>query len=161
MQTPAPPPVFTPEPVQYRPVPTPEPFEPQPTPTFSMPEPHPDPVPQSRPVLTVTEFVEQTISVTEEAASEPEEAASEEETQTGFWPAEPAAPAVKTNGSTPHEAHASDAPYAAASAKTLEDSVKDMLRPMLKQWLEENMTRVLTAALQDEIKKDPARFERD
>ena len=39
----------------------------------------------------------------------------------------------------------------AASQKTLEDSVKDMLRPMLKQWLDENMSRVLTAALKEEL----------
>ncbi|MBM3543848.1 MAG: DUF2497 domain-containing protein [Alphaproteobacteria bacterium] len=47
------------------------------------------------------------------------------------------------------------------SPKTLEDSVKDMLRPMLRQWLDENMSRVVTAVLQDEIKNDPARFQRD
>jgi len=38
-----------------------------------------------------------------------------------------------------------------SSNKTLEDSVKDLLRPMLKQWLDENMPRVLTAALKDEL----------
>ncbi len=36
-----------------------------------------------------------------------------------------------------------------------------MLRPMLQQWLEENMARVLTAALKDEIKHNPSRFEGD
>ena len=28
-------------------------------------------------------------------------------------------------------------------AKTLEDSIKDMLRPMLRQWLDENMPRIV------------------
>jgi cell pole-organizing protein PopZ len=37
------------------------------------------------------------------------------------------------------------------SSKSLEDSVKEMLRPMLKQWLDENMQRVLTAALREEL----------
>jgi hypothetical protein len=37
------------------------------------------------------------------------------------------------------------------SSKSLEDSVKEMLRPMLKQWLDENMPRVLTAALREEL----------
>ena len=40
-----------------------------------------------------------------------------------------------------------------ASSKTLEDSVKEMLRPMLRQWLDENMSRVLTAALREELEQ--------
>jgi cell pole-organizing protein PopZ len=32
---------------------------------------------------------------------------------------------------------------------------------MLQQWLDENMARVVTAALKDEIRNDPARFQRD
>ena len=32
---------------------------------------------------------------------------------------------------------------------------------MLKQWLDENMTRVLTAALKDELKDNPSRLQRD
>ena len=39
------------------------------------------------------------------------------------------------------------------SGKTLEDSVKEMLRPMLRQWLDENMSRVLTAALREELRE--------
>jgi cell pole-organizing protein PopZ len=45
--------------------------------------------------------------------------------------------------------------HAAASPSKLqqdpEDSVKDMLRPMLRQWLDENMPRMVTAALKDEL----------
>jgi hypothetical protein len=53
-------------------------------------------------------------------------------------------------------------PYAASgAAKSLEDSIKDMLRPMLRQWLDENMARVLTAALKDELKDNPARLRGD
>ena len=40
-----------------------------------------------------------------------------------------------------------------ASGKTLEDSVKEMLRPVLRQWLDENMSRVLTAALREELRE--------
>ncbi len=43
-----------------------------------------------------------------------------------------------------------------ARSMTLEDSVKDMLRPMLRQWLDENMPRMVTAALKDEL--DPNAF---
>src|SRR5690606_34296230 len=94
-----------------------------------------------------------------------EEAAWQDETPS--WgaapepPVEPERPAVKTNGSGPHQEYSAEtsAPAAsplAASSTTLEDSVKDMLRPMLRQWLDENMARVLTAALKDELKTDEA-----
>ncbi len=64
---------------------------------------------------------------------------------------EPELPRV--NGGS-HQSYA-----AAGGSKSLEDSVKDMLRPMLKQWLDENMARVLTAALQDELKNNPSRLQ--
>jgi uncharacterized protein len=51
--------------------------------------------------------------------------------------------------------------YASAAPRSLEDSVKDLLRPMLRQWLDENMARVLTSALKDELKDNPARFQQD
>ena len=51
--------------------------------------------------------------------------------------------------------------YASAAPRTLEDSVKDLLRPMLRQWLDENMARVLTSALRDELKDNPGRFQQD
>jgi cell pole-organizing protein PopZ len=54
---------------------------------------------------------------------------------------------TRVNGNAEHEAH----DYAVPGSKTLEDSVKEMLRPMLKQWLDENMPRVLTAALREEL----------
>lgn len=57
---------------------------------------------------------------------------------------------------TPH-VNGGGGSYADSAAKSLEDSVKDMLRPMLRQWLDENMARVLTAALKDELKNNPAR----
>ena len=54
---------------------------------------------------------------------------------------------ARVNGGRDHEPD-----YAVpGSSKTLEDSVKEMLRPMLKQWLDENMARVLTAALREEL----------
>jgi cell pole-organizing protein PopZ len=48
-----------------------------------------------------------------------------------------------------------------AAHKTLEDSVKDMLRPMLRQWLDENMPRMVTAALKDELGDSSARGQGD
>jgi hypothetical protein len=56
--------------------------------------------------------------------------------------------------------HGAEAAHEGPS-KTLEDSVKEMLRPMLQRWLDENMTRVLTSALRDELRDNPGRFQRD
>jgi hypothetical protein len=55
---------------------------------------------------------------------------------------------TRVNGGSEHEPHDYAGPV---SSKSLEDSVKEMLRPMLKQWLDENMPRVLTAALREEL----------
>ncbi|MGH6826704.1 DUF2497 domain-containing protein [Methyloceanibacter sp.] len=54
----------------------------------------------------------------------------------------------RVNGGSEHEPH----DFAGSvSSKSLEDSVKEMLRPLLRQWLDENMPRVLTAALREEL----------
>ncbi len=42
-------------------------------------------------------------------------------------------------------------PVPAAGGQTLEDAVRDMLRPMLMQWLNENMPRILEGAIREEI----------
>ena len=46
---------------------------------------------------------------------------------------------------------------AQAQANPLEDMIREMLRPMLKQWLDENMQRVLTAALREELENSDMR----
>jgi cell pole-organizing protein PopZ len=139
-----------PEPVAFASEPEPA-FEPEPEPAFE-PEPEPEPEPE----LVLTEFeaelvVEEPVVVEVAMASEPETPAWESETAP--WAGapqplfEPERPSARLNGG--------------AHAKTLEDSVKDMLRPMLRQWLEENMARVLTAALKDELRDNPERLRRD
>jgi cell pole-organizing protein PopZ len=52
------------------------------------------------------------------------------------------------NGGSAHKGHDYETPL---GAKSLEDSVKEMLRPMLREWLEENMPRVLNATLREEL----------
>jgi cell pole-organizing protein PopZ len=74
------------------------------------------------------------------AAPEPEPE-SEPEPAYGFG-------ANHVNGGSAHKARDYESPI---GAKTLEDSVKEMLRPMLKAWLEENMPRVLDATLREEL----------
>jgi uncharacterized protein len=140
------------------PEPEPEP-EPEAAPEF---EPEPEPEPQ----LVLTEFAVETILeetvVLEAIESAPEESAAGP-TETAPWAEaseplverpwaeapepliEPERPPARTNGGT------HDAPSLETSHKTLEDSVKDMLRPMLRQWLDENMPRMVTAALKDEL----------
>jgi cell pole-organizing protein PopZ len=61
---------------------------------------------------------------------------------------------ARVNGGRDHEPHDYVGPQ---SSKSLEDSVKEMLRPMLKQWLDENMQRVLTAALREELENSDMR----
>ena len=134
---------------QAEPQPEPLAFAPEPEP---VPEPEPEPAPEPEPEaeLVLTEFeadliVEEPVAI-EAEASEPEESSSWD-TPAPWATApeplvEPERPAARTNG----EAHGVD-----ASHKTLEDSVKDMLRPMLRQWLDENMPRMVTAALKDEL----------
>ena len=55
------------------------------------------------------------------------------------------------NGGSAHKHREHHEFEAVGSSKTLEDSVKEMLRPMLRQWLDDNMQRVLTAALREEL----------
>ena len=85
-------------------------------------------------------------------AIQPEESAAMEADQpedeaAPFWPSEvpawqseepepepePEPVAAQVNGGAHHD----------AVGKTLEDSIKDMLRPMLRQWLDENMPRLV------------------
>jgi hypothetical protein len=137
-----PPAEFQPEPLAFAP-------EPQ-----LAPEPEPQPELEPDAELVRTEFeadliVEEPVAIEAEASSEPEESVSSTwDSDPAPWArapeplVEPERPAARTNGG----AHGQD-----ASHKTLEDSVKDMLRPMLRQWLDENMPRMVTAALKDEL----------
>ena len=63
-------------------------------------------------------------------------------------PADSEGEAVAADVNSAEEA-AEDAPAAAATGevRTLEDSVKEMLRPMLREWLDDNMERIV----QDEV----------
>jgi cell pole-organizing protein PopZ len=72
-----------------------------------------------------------------EAEGEAEEEPAEFEHEFGFDAEaefEPEPVAAQVNGS----AHHGEGP-----SRTLEDSIKDMLRPMLRQWLDENMPRIV------------------
>ena len=74
---------------------------------------------------------------------------------------EPNSPHLKGNGShTMRTTHYSEFGIN-ASGRSLEDSVKEMLRPLLREWLDEHMSRVLEAALRDELKDAEARWQKN
>jgi cell pole-organizing protein PopZ len=155
-----------PEPQSFAHEPEPTP-EPEPVPEFApapdfdpAPEFEPEPAPEPEgaldfepePQLVLSDFavetvVEETVVVEPPVESVPEERAfGPQETEPWYGsPQPPDEPAAFSNGGAhgaePHE----------TSHKSLEDSVKDMLRPMLQQWLDENMPRMVTAALKDEL----------
>jgi cell pole-organizing protein PopZ len=122
--------------------------EPEPGPEPEVePEPQPEPMPEPEAELVLTEF-EADLMVEEPGPIEAEASEPEESSSWGDpapWArapeplVEPERPAARTNGGGAHD------------HKTLEDSVKDMLRPMLRQWLDENMPRMVSAALKDEL----------
>jgi cell pole-organizing protein PopZ len=149
---------FEPEPASFEPEPTMNVEEEE---VVVLPEPEPEPVVPSR--------AAESSSWSQMEPSEPEpepELEAEPEPEPEFEP-EPlpwrsedqswrgAAPAnefelnpTRVNGGSENEPH----DFASqVSSKSLEDSVKEMLRPLLRQWLDENMPRVLTAALREEL----------
>jgi hypothetical protein len=129
------------------PAPQPEPelaMEAEPQPEPEQPEPELEAAPEPELVLTdyeETVIIEEPVAI-EAEASEPEESSSWSDPAP--WArapeplVEPERPMARANGG-------------AHGHKTLEDSVKDMLRPMLRQWLDENMPRMVSAALKDEL----------
>ena len=140
------------------PAPEPRAFTPVSEPVAEpVPEPLPELEAEPEPQLVLHDFtaetvVEETVPVETPFESTPEESVTPPSESVPWATAasapfvEPERPATRRNGGTTHGASPLE-----TSHKSLEDSIKDMLRPMLKQWLDENMARVLTAALKDEL----------
>ena len=148
----------------------------EPAPAPFVPEPEPEP--EAEPELVLTEFAAIELVMDEPAERDAQLAAddgdtgeesswssdladlqgdSEDEAPIDFIAARMSGTAnggasYDTSYAAPEPSYsAAESPY--ASSKTLEDSVKEMLRPMLRQWLDENMSRVLTAALREELEQ--------
>lgn len=173
-QAPAAPSMFTPqapqepEPAPFYVAPQPEPApEPEAQP-YAFPEPasefQPEPEPEPEVELVLSDF-EAEAMVEEPSpieASDEAEAPPAWESDVPSWASRPESSSEPEPLSPLSNGHGAEAAESFEGAqKTLEDSVKDMLRPMLQRWLDENMTRVLTAALQDELRDNPGRFQRD
>jgi cell pole-organizing protein PopZ len=129
-------------------------LEPEPEPQFQ-PEPEPELKSEPEPEFVLAEVEVETVEAIVEQPVEQVTSAEEP----SFWPpsqsswasngeaaSEPASPRV--NGGS-HER-----PYSAPSfsGQSLQDSVKASLRPLLRQWIDTHMSRVLEAALRDELK---------
>jgi hypothetical protein len=138
----------------------------EPEPQSELPAFAPEPELEPEPELVLTEFeaemiVEELVVVEATLVSEAGESPAWE-SETAPWAGapepliEPERPGGRANGGT----HVAASPLE-ASQKTFEDSVKDMLRPMLRQWLDENMPRMVTAALKDELGDSSARGQGD
>jgi cell pole-organizing protein PopZ len=164
------------------PAPAPQSWTPMPETAFA-PAPEPEPAPEAEtapeaapeaetaldfepePQSALTDFdaemsVEETVAVAPPVESNAEES-SFEPIEPAPWarapepPIEPERSAVRGNGGE------NGASQLDTSHKSLEDSVKDMLRPMLRQWLDENMPRMVTSALKDELGERRARGQGD
>jgi cell pole-organizing protein PopZ len=75
---------------------------------------------------------------------------------------EPESASTQINGNGSHgmrTTHYSE--FGINANRSLEDSVKEMLRPLLREWLDEHMSRVLEAALRDELKDAEERWQRN
>ncbi len=92
---------------------------------------------------------------TPEIEPEPEAAPAAAEELEDISPAEEvpdviAMPPIAEASALPAEPAEADVAVSGGQ-KSLEDSVKEMLRPMLRSWLDENMPRILESALRDEL----------
>jgi uncharacterized protein len=137
-------------------------FEPVPIPEL-VPAPEPEAEIDEEPELVLTEVeveMSEPVLVVETVVSEPQLDRGWGMSAAPDWSAGREGEAEEET-ETPHVNGGGGSYADSAAAKSLEDSVKDMLRPMLRQWLDENMARVLTAALKDELKNNPARLTGD
>ena len=125
------------------------------------------PIPMSEPepelVLMETEFETEPVEIASKVEAEvprwQSDAASWETSEEPAIEPEP----VRVNGGGMQSSHT--AKYSEMELgpvpRSLEDNVKEMLRPLLRQWLDEHMSRVLEAALRDELKDAEARWRRN
>jgi len=118
------------------------------------PAPEPEPEPEPEDVLELTQRIEPPPAVVDEIeAYEPE-------------PARPA-PAVLASASEEETLVSLPTSFAAASAfgqlsaaiampasgRTLEDLVRELLRPLLKEWLDQNLSGIVEAKVAEEVER--------
>jgi len=138
-------------------------FEPEPEPE---PEPAPEPTftaePEEEEVLELTDRVDQVGDLdvysptTAPAAAEPESAAYAPEPAPSYD--EPADEDGLLSQTAATAAASAFGQLSAAigmphSDRTLEDVVRELLRPLLKQWLDDNLPRIVEASVREEVER--------
>ncbi len=152
----------------------PEPvFEPLPEPVFDA---EPEAFDEAEPELVLTTLETETVTETfyEPEPVEPLAASPAPEPEMPSWlqsvasspepepVKEPEPEPAHINGNGSHGMRATHySEFGINANRSLEDSVKEMLRPLLREWLDEHMSRVLEAALRDELKDAEARWQRN
>jgi len=149
-------PAATEEPAALEAAPAPEPepepaAEPEPVAAAAEPEPEPEPVAEEE-ALELTDKVEThgDLDVVAPAAAPP---APQRE------PAPMAAPAPVESLVSEHAATAAASAFGQLSAaiamprsdRTLEDVVRELLRPLLKEWLDQNLPRIVETKVEEEV----------
>lgn len=81
---------------------------------------------------------------------QPAEAGPEQTSADDLEPGRQAAHAPET-AARPSASEPPVTPPASVGGKTLEDSVKELLRPMLQEWLDKNMPRLVEAAMREHV----------
>jgi cell pole-organizing protein PopZ len=142
---------------------------PEPEPVAAAPEPvaaaEPEPEPEPEPILTEAAAEEDdALELTERVESETH---GDLEVYTPE-PAPPPAPVAAAPAPVMAEALVSSAAATAAASafsslsaaiampkgdRTLEDVVRELLQPLLKGWLDENLPRIVEAAVQEEVER--------
>jgi cell pole-organizing protein PopZ len=158
-EPPTPEPEAAPEPVAAAPEPEPEP------PAAPPPEPEPEPVQAAAPadddedVFELTEKVETVGDLDVYTPPEAAQPAPEPPPPLPAAPAEPepAAPSLVSDTAAAAAASAfgklSQVVTMPAEGRTLEDVVRELLRPLLQQWLDDNLPAIVQQAVQAEVER--------
>ena len=158
------------EPAAAVPEPEPEPA-PAPEPVAAAPEPAPAPAPAPEPVAAAPEPEPAPPPVVElEEEDEPLELTQKVETHGDLDVVEAVAPPAPEPVAAPPPEAALVSPAAAVAAsaafgqlsaaiampregRTLEDVVREMLNPLLKQWLDDNLPKIVQEAVESEVER--------
>jgi len=137
--------------------------EPEPAPA---PEPAPEPVAEDNDdiviepadeVLELTERVEEPALTVEELVAEEPEPELEAEPDDSLVSGPVADAAASAFGDLVGQMLVSSR---STEGKTLEDIVRELMKPMLKQWLDSNLTGIVEATVADEVQKIASRARR-
>ncbi|MDP3855253.1 DUF2497 domain-containing protein [Phenylobacterium sp.] len=134
-------------------------------PEIALPEPEPEPEPEDDGVLELTEKVDSVgdLDVYTPGAAEPEPEPMaayepEPEPESSYEPP-PVPPGEGLVGDIAAAAAASafgklsKSIQMPAEGRTLEDVVRELLRPMLKQWLDDNLPQIVQATVDQEVER--------